>query len=64
MLATDVYSVAKALSQEEYLKLFVLMKKDFSLKSTKKNKALDFTVEDAMNYLLENNFFKKRSNRL
>jgi hypothetical protein len=56
MKASDVYTIAKALPQEEIAKLYDMLKKEVNndLKIKKSRKKLpDFTVEDALRYLLE-----------
>ena len=62
MDANTVYTVAKALSEKEYIQLFDLMKKDF-VKSNKfkksKVKVPVLTQKEAVMYLLNNVFNKK-----
>lgn len=65
MQAIDVYNIAKALSKEELKKLYNLLGslpevKEGNPKLTKERKKLpDFTVDDAIKFLLENHFNKK-----
>ena len=61
MDATVVYQVAQALSKEERLRLYNMLKNDFVPKRTRKGKAqYKFTKEDAYQHLLKNVFNKKR----
>ncbi|WP_027066163.1 hypothetical protein [Maribacter sp. Hel_I_7] len=56
MKASDVYTIAKALSSEEYALLYNMLKADFKeTKTTKKvrKKRPDYTVEDALQDLLK-----------
>lgn len=61
MVASDIYTIAKALSKEEFIKLSDMLRSDIN-KSTiklKNNGALpDFTKEDGLRYLLENHIRK------
>ncbi|HIC32093.1 MAG TPA: hypothetical protein EYO76_09265 [Flavobacteriaceae bacterium] len=65
MQATDVYNIAKALSKEELKKLYNLLGslpdiKKHTPKLTKARKKLpDFTIDDAIKFLIENHFNKK-----
>lgn len=62
MDANTVYTIAKALSEKEYIQLFRLMKKDF-VKSNKFKKSVVkvpvLTQKEAVMYLLNNVFNKK-----
>ena len=64
MVASDVFNLAKALSKEEYNKLYNMLRTDIN-KNTRilKNKLPEFTKEDALRYLLENHIKKNRTNR-
>ncbi|WP_047247493.1 hypothetical protein [Maribacter thermophilus] len=56
MVASDVYTIAKALPIEEMAKLYDMLKKDIEKRPKIKKgrkKLPDFTVEDALDYLLE-----------
>lgn len=65
MQATDVYNIAKALPKEELKKLYNLLGslpdiKERNSKFKKARKKLpEFTVDDAIKYLIENHFNKK-----
>ncbi len=64
MVATDVYNIAKALSKEEYNKLYNMLRTDVNKSNLKvKNKLPEFTKEDALRYLLENYIKKNRTKR-
>lgn len=57
LFAKDVYNIAKALSKEEYLKLYDSIKSDvnkteFKIKSS--SKLPDFSKYDALKFVLEN----------
>lgn len=57
MKASDVYTIAKALSQEEIARLYDMLKKDVNQNSKikiRRKKLPDFTVEDGLRHLLEN----------
>jgi hypothetical protein len=57
MVATDVYTIAKALTKEEFLKLSDMLRSDVTksqIKLKKKNTLPDFTMEDGLRYLLKN----------
>lgn len=61
MLASDVYTIAKALPEEEFIKLSDMLRKDTIKKGKlpkKKNSLPDFTPKDALRYLLENHIQK------
>lgn len=61
MVASDVYTIAKALPDTEIVKLFHMLKKDAQPKNAIKKprkKLPDFTVEDALVFLLENHIKK------
>ena len=56
MKAPDVYTIAKALSPEEYARLYNMLKSDFKeTKTTKKGrkKLPEYSVEDALQDLLK-----------
>jgi hypothetical protein len=62
MVASDVYTIAKALSEEEFMKLSDMLRKDVNgnMKLPKKKNTLpDFTHKDALRYLLENHIKKQ-----
>ncbi len=64
MDANDVYNIAKALPQEELIRLCNML--DISVRSKtkikKKRKALpEFTVNDGIRYLLKHHFNKIKS---
>lgn len=62
MIASDVYTIAKALPKEEFIKLSNMLRNDVSkveIKLKKKNKLPDFSKEDALRYLLKNHITKK-----
>ncbi len=64
MVASDVYNIAKALPQEEFTKLYNMLRNDVNKNNIKvKNKLPEFTKEDALRYLLENHIKKNRTNR-
>ena len=64
MVSSDVYNIAKALSKEEYSKLYKMIRTDFNKNTIKlKNKLPEFTKEDGLRYLLENHIKQKRTNR-
>ena len=61
MVASDVLTIAKALSKEEYTKLYEIIRSDLNpapLKLKKKNKLPDFTFEDGLRFLLKNHITK------
>ena len=61
MVASDVHTIAKALSKEEYKKLYEIIRSDLNqppIKLKKKNNLPDFTLEDGLRFLL-NNHIKK-----
>ena len=65
MVASDVYNIAKALPQEEFTKLYNMLRNDVNKNNIKvKNKLPEFTKEDALRYLLENHIKKNRTNRI
>jgi hypothetical protein len=53
-----VYTISKALPEEEFNKLFYLNKEDMKLRFPKQKKQVLFTDEDAINYLIKNVFSK------
>lgn len=62
MDANTVYTIAKALSEKEYIQLFKLMKKDFVKSNKFKKSAVKvpvLTQKEAVMYLLNNVFNKK-----
>jgi len=63
MNATDVYNIAKALPEEELLRLCGMLKIDIQPeKEIKKEKVLpNFTVEDGIRHLLKSHFNKIRT---
>ncbi|QRM89322.1 hypothetical protein FG167_08770 [Lacinutrix sp. WUR7] len=66
MTANDVYNVAKALSSEELTKLCNMLnsnvknKKEVNKQTRKRIILPEFTKDDAIKYLIENHFSKKR----
>ena len=65
MIASDVYNIAKALPQEEFTKLYNMLRNDVNKNNIKvKNKLPEFNKEDALRYLLENHIKKNRTNRI
>lgn len=63
MVATDVYNVAKALSQEELIKLFDMLRNDVNqpnIKLPTRTKLPDFTMEDGLRFLLKNHLTKTK----
>lgn len=58
MDAPTVYTISKALPEEEFNKLFYLNKEDMKLRFPKQKKQVLFTDEDAINYLIKNVFSK------
>jgi hypothetical protein len=61
MFATDVYPIAKALSQEELIKLSDMLRKEINqtkIKVSTKAKLPDFTMEDGLRFLLKNHIKK------
>ncbi|KOY52242.1 hypothetical protein [Polaribacter dokdonensis] len=64
MLASDVYVIAKALQEEEFTKLFHMLKSEMNKKNINiKDKLPDFADNDAIRYLIENVVKKSRTNR-
>lgn len=62
MVASDVHTIAKALSKEEYMKLYEIIRSEVNPVSTKlkkKNKLPDFAIEDGLRFLLKNHITKK-----
>ncbi|TLF47117.1 hypothetical protein [Maribacter aurantiacus] len=61
MVASDVYKIAKLLPKKEIIALFHMLKKDAQpeniIKKPRK-KLPDFSVEDALVFLLENHIKK------
>ena len=63
MIAADVYTIAKALPNEEFIKLSNMLRSDVNksdIKLKKKNVLPDFTKEDGLRYLLENHIRKSK----
>lgn len=63
MVASDVYTIAKALSTEEFIKLSDMLRSDINkttIKIKTQNKLPDYTREDALRYLLENHIRKHK----
>jgi hypothetical protein len=63
MIAADVYTIAKALPKEEFIKLSNMLRNDVNksdLKLKKKDVLPDFTKEDGLRYLLENHIRKSK----
>ena len=61
MVASDIYTIAKALSKEEFIKLSDMLRSDIKkseIKPKKKYELPDFTKEDGLRYLLENHIRK------
>ena len=61
MIANDVYNIAKALSKEELLKLYDMLKSDvnqFKIDLKMKKKLPDFTTKDGLRFLLINHIEK------
>ncbi|AEH01404.1 hypothetical protein [Lacinutrix sp. 5H-3-7-4] len=64
MQATDVYNIAKALPKKELNKLYKLLgslpeiKESSPITKSKRKKVPDFTVDDAIEFLIENHFNK------
>lgn len=60
MIASDVYTIAKALSKEEFIKLSDMLRKDVNKNKVKpkRNNLPDFTMEDGLRYLLKNKIIK------
>ncbi|MGJ8762244.1 MAG: hypothetical protein ACSHXA_17005 [Polaribacter sp.] len=66
MVASDIYTIAKALSKEEFIKLSDMLRSDIKkskikkseIKLKKKYELPDFTKEDGLRYLLENHIRK------
>lgn len=65
MQATDVYNIAKALSDKELKKLYKMLgnlpevKESTSLITKTRKKLPDFTVDDAIKFIIQNHFNKK-----
>ncbi|WP_396636302.1 hypothetical protein [Maribacter sp. R77961] len=57
MKAHDVYNVAKALTEEEFYKLFYMVQEDINMSKRSKKKPI-ITEEQALNYLIKNVFSK------
>jgi hypothetical protein len=63
MVANDVYTIAKALPKEEYMRLFDIIKSDLNqpqIKLKNKTKLPDFTMEDGLRFLLKNHIIKTK----
>ena len=63
MIAADVYTIAKALPNEEFIKLSNMLRSEVNksdIKLKKKNVLPDFTKEDGLRYLLENHIIKSK----
>lgn len=63
MIAKDVYKIAKALSNEEFYKLFNMLKDDIKIEdlNLKSDTRLpNFTQRDALKYLLEKHIRKHK----
>jgi hypothetical protein len=63
MIAADVYTIAKALPKEEFIKLSNMLRSDINksnLKLKMKNVLPEFTREDGLRYLLENHIRKSK----
>ena len=63
MIAADVYTIAKALPNEEFIKLSNMLRSEVNksdIKLKKKNVLPDFTKEDGLRYLLENHIRKSK----
>lgn len=61
MVASDIYTIAKALPKEEFIKLSDMLRSDIKkseIKLKKKYELPDFTKEDGLRYLLENHIRK------
>jgi hypothetical protein len=61
MVASDVYTIAKALPQEEFIKLSDMLRKEINstkINTETKAKLPDFTQEDALRFLLKNQIKK------
>ncbi|APZ47798.1 hypothetical protein BW723_16505 [Polaribacter reichenbachii] len=61
MVAKDVYNIAKALSKKELYSLYNMLKSDMNTENSKlktKPKLPDFTMQDGLRYLLENQIKK------
>ncbi|ARV06111.1 hypothetical protein BTO04_05065 [Polaribacter sp. SA4-10] len=61
MIAADVYTIAKSLHKEEFIKLSNMLRSDVNksdVKLKKKNVLPDFKREDGLRYLLENHIRK------
>ena len=58
MNAETVYTVFKALPQEERLKLYTMLKQDYDIELPKSNKrkTLEFSDSDALKYMYDNLF--------
>lgn len=62
MDANTVYTVAKALSEREYIQLFDLLKRDLLKENKRKGSKIEIPVltdKEAVIYLLDNVFNKK-----
>ncbi|PQJ81477.1 hypothetical protein [Polaribacter glomeratus] len=61
MVATDVYTIAKALSKEEFIRLSDMLRKEVNqtkIKAPSTTKLPDFTMEDGLRFLLKH-YIKK-----
>ncbi len=61
MVASDIYTIAKALPKEEFIKLSAMLRSDIKkseIKLKKKYELPDFNKEDGLRYLLENHIRK------
>lgn len=64
MVASDVYNIAKALSKEEFIKLYNILRNDVNKNNfITKRKLPEFSKKDALRYLLDNHIKKSRTNR-
>ena len=64
MIAANVYTIAKALSKEELIKLSDMLKSDVNqskIKLKKKKTLPDFTTEDGLMFLLKNHITKSKN---
>lgn len=61
MIANDVYTIAKALSKEEFINLYDMLRSDINqakIKPNNKNILPDFTMEDGLRFLIKNHITK------
>jgi hypothetical protein len=61
MVASDVYTIAKALSKEEFIKLSDMLRNKVNktkVRRVNKNSLPVFTMEDGLRYLLKNHIKK------